>query len=235
MDSLVPLKQQPRGTADRLKAREILHSPPLIPSCCAAQIAQQSLECRMCQLPLRPPPWPRNSWTSPPAWAPAPTRIRSAIRCCWSRSRSRAMSIPAILTEADIGALIRHLRDAAFADRAARIAALRRRHRHRDQRRHPGRPGAASAAPRSERQPGPLGRIPGADGTHPLRRRVHRPSDIFPAAAGQPGAGRGRLRHARRRRSNPTARRRSPCAASSTSPPPPSPTAATRSTASMPR
>ena len=55
--------------------------------------------------------------------ARARTRIRSAIRCCWCRWPSPGAWIPATLTEADIAALIRHLRDAAFADRARRLAA----------------------------------------------------------------------------------------------------------------
>ena len=66
---------------------------------------------------------PRICWASPRAWAPAPTKTRSAIRCCWWRWRSPAAWTRARWPTPQIAALIRHLRDAAFADRAGRIAA----------------------------------------------------------------------------------------------------------------
>ena len=50
------------------------------------------------------------------------------------------------------------------------------RYRHAAEHRRAGRSGAASAAARPERQPGALGRISRAGGTHALRRRVHRAS-----------------------------------------------------------
>ena len=56
---------------------------------------------------------------------------------------------------------------------------------------------AASAAPRSERQPGALGHVPRAGGPHPVRRRVHGTPDLRAAQGREPGAGRGRERTSR--------------------------------------
>ena len=139
------------------------------------------------------------------------------------------------LDEAAIAALIRHLRDAAFADRARRIAAYVGGIDGAAQRRGADRPGAAPAAARPERQPGALGRISRAGGAHPFRRRVHRASDLRAARRRRPRPGRDRLRR--------------PVAVSGSHRPPPitlrggvrpgrsrpSPTAATRSTGSTPR
>ena len=140
------------------------------------------------------------------------------------------------LTEPDIATLIRHLRDAAFADRARAARRLCGRYRHAAERRRAGRSGAASAAARPERQPGALGRISRAGGTHALRRGVHRAPDLRaaarrpatpwprpPAAAPPPGLA--------SHRPPPISLAR----ASSRRPPPRSPTAVTRWTGSMRR
>ena len=140
------------------------------------------------------------------------------------------------LTEAAVEALIRHLRDAAFADRARRIADYVG---GTDAAAHDG--GAAELAQRLLR-PDPDDspvrwaeyRAPGR--THALRRGVHRASDIRAAARGRAGAGGDRQRAADRVRG--FASHRPPSHAGRTSsrrPRPPSPMAATRSTGSTRR
>ena len=102
------------------------------------------------------------------------------------------------MSEADIAALIRHLRDAAFADRA-HGSPLCRWHRYAAEHRGPGRTGAAPAAAGPERQPGALGRVSRPGGAHAFRRGVHRASDLRAARRGGARPGGDRQRAADRR------------------------------------
>ena len=98
------------------------------------------------------------------------------------------------LDDAAIAGLIRHLRDAAFADRAHRVAAYVGGVEHGGEPGCAARPRPAPAAARPERQPRALGGIPCFGGTPALRRGVHRASHLRPALSGRKGARRGRLR-----------------------------------------
>ena len=139
------------------------------------------------------------------------------------------------LDEASVRTLIDELRDAAFADRARRLARVCRRHRHRGQPRGAGRPGPAAGAARPEGQPGALGGIPRPGRARPLRRGVHRPSHLRPARRGGARAGRDRQRPPdQRRRLSPSAAGHA-CRTSSSRPAPRSPTPVTRWTSSTPR
>ena len=145
------------------------------------------------------------------------------------------------LSDDAIAGLIRHLRDAAFAARAERLAsyvggvdqAVRN-----DAVLWPRLAQTLLRVPTPNRLPGPLGRIPRTGGADLVFRRPYSTAhpDVFAAARGRPRPRRTRpaaTAHSRNRVS--TAHRRSRCGRSSIRQRWRSPMAGTRSTVSIPR